>query len=285
MNSSPSSRSLLTSNKSIPLVIDLAAFLPDGSPHFKTVEATELVDLLNTLRANAIYPVAVTSSSGTLNGGIERVAQSVGLPYVMPNGRGAGQQLSLEDVFRLVDVSGGGEFEEGSSEGGSSEGGSSPSSSQEVKVVIKEVIKEVIKYVEVPSPQEPPHPESVSSFLSAPAAPPTGKTLIHTSSVRSGQTVTSPENGSVIILGNVSSGGEVVSDNSIHVYGKLLGRALAGLNNGEGECVVSAKHFDPELLVVNGEMWSGDENFEGVQRGESVVAVGKGGGVVDFVKA
>ena len=47
--------------------------------------------------------------------------------------------------------------------------------------------------------------------------------------MRSGQTVIFPE-GDVTILGSVGSGAEVVAGGSIHVYGALRGRAMAGVN-------------------------------------------------------
>ncbi|RYE72972.1 MAG: septum formation inhibitor MinC, partial [Hyphomicrobiales bacterium] len=45
--------------------------------------------------------------------------------------------------------------------------------------------------------------------------------------VRSGQSIIFPE-GDVTILGSVASGAEVIAGGSIHVYGALRGRALAG---------------------------------------------------------
>ena len=51
--------------------------------------------------------------------------------------------------------------------------------------------------------------------------------LLLDSPVRSGQTVIFPE-GDVTILGSVGSGAEVVAGGSIHIYGALRGRAMAG---------------------------------------------------------
>lgn len=48
-------------------------------------------------------------------------------------------------------------------------------------------------------------------------------------SVRTGQQVVA-EGASLVILGHVNSGAEVSADGDIHVYGKLTGRALAGLS-------------------------------------------------------
>ncbi len=46
--------------------------------------------------------------------------------------------------------------------------------------------------------------------------------------IRSGQSVTHPA-GDVTIVGSVASGSEVIAGGSIHIYGTLRGRAIAGL--------------------------------------------------------
>src|SRR5262249_1256078 len=51
--------------------------------------------------------------------------------------------------------------------------------------------------------------------------------LLLDSPVRSGQSVVFP-NGDVTVVGSVASGAEVVAGGSIHVYGTLRGRAIAG---------------------------------------------------------
>src|SRR4051794_20703784 len=53
--------------------------------------------------------------------------------------------------------------------------------------------------------------------------------LLLDSPVRSGQSVIFTE-GDVTILGSVGSGAEIVAGGSIHVYGTLRGRAMAGVN-------------------------------------------------------
>jgi septum site-determining protein MinC len=50
-------------------------------------------------------------------------------------------------------------------------------------------------------------------------------------------------------MGNVGSGAEVCADGDIHVYGRLNGRALAGLA-GDSRAMVFAQRFDPELLSI-----------------------------------
>ena len=61
-----------------------------------------------------------------------------------------------------------------------------------------------------------------------PALQPATSLLLDTP-VRSGQSIVFPD-GDVTVLGAVSSGAEIVAGGSIHVYGALRGRAMAGVN-------------------------------------------------------
>jgi septum site-determining protein MinC len=67
--------------------------------------------------------------------------------------------------------------------------------------------------------------------------------------VRSGQSVVFP-GGDVTILGSVSSGAEVLAGGSIHVYGALRGRAIAGLK--AGNCArIFCRRLEAELVGVD----------------------------------
>ncbi|MDE2378502.1 septum site-determining protein MinC [Bradyrhizobium sp.] len=68
--------------------------------------------------------------------------------------------------------------------------------------------------------------------------------------VRSGQTVIFPE-GDVTILGSVGSGAEVVAGGSIHIYGTLRGRAMAGVN-GHSSARIYCQKIEAELLAIDG---------------------------------
>jgi septum site-determining protein MinC len=68
--------------------------------------------------------------------------------------------------------------------------------------------------------------------------------------VRSGQTVMHPA-GDVIVLGAVSSGAEVIAGGSIHVYGALRGRAIAGTTGHAGARIFCRK-LEAELLAIDG---------------------------------
>jgi septum site-determining protein MinC len=68
--------------------------------------------------------------------------------------------------------------------------------------------------------------------------------------VRSGQSVVF-EKGDVTIVGSVASGAEVMAGGSIHVYGPLRGRAIAGLT-GNSRARIFCRKLEAELLAIDG---------------------------------
>ena len=68
--------------------------------------------------------------------------------------------------------------------------------------------------------------------------------------VRSGQSIVFPE-GDVTVLGSVGSGAEIVAGGSIHVYGTLRGRAMAGVN-GNSTARIFCQKIEAELLAIDG---------------------------------
>ena len=87
----------------------------------------------------------------------------------------------------------------------------------------------------------------------APAEPsaPAQTSLLIDRPVRSGQSVVFAE-GDVTIVGSVSSGAEVLAGGSIHVYGALRGRAIAGLKPGLGEQArIFCRRLEAELVAVD----------------------------------
>jgi|SRR5579864_1741913 len=68
--------------------------------------------------------------------------------------------------------------------------------------------------------------------------------------VRSGQSIVFPD-GDVTVLGSVSSGAEIVAGGSIHVYGTLRGRAMAGVN-GNSAARIYCQKIEAELLAIDG---------------------------------
>jgi septum site-determining protein MinC len=68
--------------------------------------------------------------------------------------------------------------------------------------------------------------------------------------VRSGQSVVFIE-GDVTVLGSVGSGAEIVAGGSIHIYGTLRGRAMAGVN-GNADARIYCQKIEAELLAIDG---------------------------------
>jgi septum site-determining protein MinC len=68
--------------------------------------------------------------------------------------------------------------------------------------------------------------------------------------VRSGRSVVFT-GGDVTVLGSIASGAEVIAGGSIHVYGALRGRAIAGAN-GNARARIFCRKAEPELLAIDG---------------------------------
>jgi septum site-determining protein MinC len=90
---------------------------------------------------------------------------------------------------------------------------------------------------QVPPKKEEPKPAPATSLL------------IDTP-VRSGQCIVFTE-GDVTVLGSVGSGAEIVAGGSIHVYGTLRGRAMAGIN-GNAAARIFCQRIEAELLAIDG---------------------------------
>lgn len=84
--------------------------------------------------------------------------------------------------------------------------------------------------------------------------------LVVEAPVRSGQTIFYPQ-GDVVVIGSVSSGADVIAGGSIHIYGTLRGRALAGAY-GETRSRIFCRRLEAELLAVGGVYLTADEIHE-----------------------
>jgi septum site-determining protein MinC len=71
-------------------------------------------------------------------------------------------------------------------------------------------------------------------------AKPKPSSLLLESPVRSGQSIVFTD-GDVIVLGSVGSGAEIVAGGSIHIYGTLRGRAMAGVNGNSSARIYCQK--------------------------------------------
>jgi septum site-determining protein MinC len=88
--------------------------------------------------------------------------------------------------------------------------------------------------------------------LTAPVPDPPRKpaTLLLDKPIRSGQSIFFPD-GDVTVLGSVGSGAELIAGGSIHIYGALRGRAMAG-SNGNTRARIFCSRIEAELLAIDG---------------------------------
>lgn len=91
--------------------------------------------------------------------------------------------------------------------------------------------------------------------------------LVVTQPVRSGQSLVFIE-GDVTILGSVASGAEVIAGGSIHVYGALRGRAMAG-TMGNASARIFCRKLEAELVAIDG-YYKTAEDLEPGLRGKAV---------------
>jgi len=97
--------------------------------------------------------------------------------------------------------------------------------------------------------QKKPEPASAPAPETSVAKRQTGSLLLE-DPVRSGQSVVFTE-GDVTVLGSVGSGAEIVAGGSIHIYGTLRGRAMAGVT-GNSKARIFCHKIDAELLAIDG---------------------------------
>src|SRR6516165_9068099 len=105
--------------------------------------------------------------------------------------------------------------------------------------------------IDAPTPREDSQTiQEEDAPATAQAPPERAKSLIVDGNVRSGQTIIHPE-GDVTIVGRVASGAEVVAGGSIHVYGALQGRVIAGIS-GSQSARIFCTEARAELLCIGG---------------------------------
>ncbi|MGL4091825.1 septum site-determining protein MinC [Agrobacterium cavarae] len=128
--------------------------------------------------------------------------------------------------------------------------GGKPASDVEVEPV-------ALAEVETPAEQRAPVTEIRSVVQS----------LMISDPVRSGQSIIFPE-GDVTIVGSVASGAEVIAGGSIHIYGALRGRAMAG-SLGNASARIFCKKLEAELLAIDG-VYKVAEDIDPKLRGQAV---------------
>ena len=98
----------------------------------------------------------------------------------------------------------------------------------------------------------------------ASSAKPQPASLLIEEPVRSGQSVVFME-GDITVLGSVGSGAEIIAGGSIHVYGTLRGRALAGAT-GDARARIFCHSVEAELLAIDSYYRTADDIEDSLRR-------------------
>jgi septum site-determining protein MinC len=122
--------------------------------------------------------------------------------------------------------------------------------------------------VEVGPVEQPAAAAPAEVPVEQPEAPrPALQSLVIREPVRSGQSIIFPE-GDVTVVGSVASGSEVIAGGSIHIYGALRGRAMAG-SLGNATARIFCRKLEAELVAIDG-IYKMAEDIGDELRGQSV---------------
>lgn len=100
------------------------------------------------------------------------------------------------------------------------------------------------------APRRQPEASAAKVTQPAPAAGNPSPGMIQSAPVRSGQQIYA-ENRDLTVLTTVGAGAEVIADGSVHIYGPLRGRALAGAQGNE-KARIFCREFHAELVAIAG---------------------------------
>lgn len=220
-NKSLHSNSGISSN--IPIVLDMTAFHPDGSPHYTPPVQGTLTTYVNAIQSTSnLSLVGVTNlpppeRKGQLST-MTIEAQSLNLPVMQSttNTSFAPEMKSNASSTSQIPIR-------------KKRGGVAPLLRPRRPVAGKTVTE--LNAADVDTAKEfakgpIQHAAATQITESYPS------TKVHKGSIRSGQLITSDlPNQSLVVIGSINPGGEVWSEGDVFVYGKLRGRVLAGLRN------------------------------------------------------
>lgn len=91
-------------------------------------------------------------------------------------------------------------------------------------------------------------------------------TLYHRGSLRSGQMI--HYHGSVVVIGDVNPGAEIIADGNVVILGSLRGMVHAGAS-GNDDCFISALDFVPTQLRISGIITYIPKDMTGSKRNKS----------------
>lgn len=198
------------------MVVDLSG-LPDDAP------LPDFGALLALLRRHGMHAVAVQGGSPAQTA----AAQAAGLLQAGPGEAPAGRQRQVAPA-------------------------SAADASAEGTVAADPAPAEAAAAAPAIAAEATPAPDpAVTPAPAAPPAPPARMpTMVLDKPLRSGQRAYA-RGGDLVVLAAVSFGAEVIADGSIHVYGPLRGRAMAGAR-GDANARIFSTCMEPQLVSIAG---------------------------------
>ncbi|HEV2571382.1 MAG TPA: septum site-determining protein MinC [Beijerinckiaceae bacterium] len=122
--------------------------------------------------------------------------------------------------------------------------------------------------IEVPSDDQGVEAKPPEAAIPAvPLPPKASPSMLVTQPVRSGQSLIFPE-GDVTVVGSVASGAEIIAGGSVHVYGALRGRVMAG-TMGHASARIFCSKLEAELIAIDG-YYQTAEDIKPELRGKAV---------------
>ena len=322
-----------------PVILDLQAFMPDGSPHYQAPPHGTLGKYKQILANYGLALVGVSNCPKNLE---QECVKQEALPIVWsvagkrPNINDTSndprqQTFSIQDVIQLVLSKQSEEGEEVEEESCSTKEKKSytdktltheeqskdqdnfliDSSDQNYTITESPKLTKIENpdIVENENDQSTPHQQKKDLSTKKEIIPPPN-CKVYNGSIRSGQQVSTDEPyQSLIVIGNVNSGGECLADGDIYIFGKLRGRALAGLakvsnphenNDQSTDTVISpgevntvkpptnrifASSFDPELICIGDNFTTIDSVQDcGLEKGggAAMVSMNPDTGILEF---
>lgn len=198
----------------IPIVLDMSAFHPDGSPHYTPPAHGTLERIVNAINGHFCIvgvsnlppsdrkgaPHSLTMEAKALNLPVLKAATNI-------------ETKPIEDISQQITSR-------------KKRGGVAPLLKPRRALAVRNKAKTLTANTN----------DEEHTIEDANKLPRYSKTYpstkVHKGSIRSGQLLTSDHpNQSLVIIGSVNPGGEIWSEGDVFVFGKLRGRVLAGLQN------------------------------------------------------
>lgn len=232
---------------SAPGLLEEAAVLLDVDALPQLPSAEQAADLIDRLRAAGLRPIAVACAPGEQARELSRLFGLPSVPAERGRRRGARSETPVDHTL--------------------AETADHQTLPEQNPPVPTQPPRTRPVEAAAPAPEPKPVPtEAAAAAARSGAMAPEGPMVVN-QPVRSGQQLYA-RGRDLIVTGAVSAGAEVIADGSIHIWGRLSGKALAGARGSE-QARIYCLDFQPELVSIAGHYRLAD-SFSDAVRGRPV---------------